>query len=65
MFPELNEAPLTIQVKEMAKILGISQNKAYELTRIEGFPTIRVGRKILIPKPGLLKWLEKPQVVLF
>ncbi|HIT72517.1 MAG TPA: helix-turn-helix domain-containing protein [Candidatus Fimicola cottocaccae] len=49
---------LTLTVKEMSKILGIGANKAYQLTKIEDFPTIRLGTKILIPVKGLNEWIE-------
>ena len=65
VYERLQEEPATMPVLEMADVLGISKNKAYELTRIDGFPTFRIGRRILISKPGLLKWLEQPQPVLF
>lgn len=48
---------LTYSVKEMATVLGIGVNKAYELTFIEGFPVIKVGAKKIVPKAALEKWL--------
>lgn len=40
---------LTYSVDEMAATMGISRPKAYELANSEGFPIIRVGRRIRIP----------------
>ena len=45
--------------KQAAEILGISYPTMYELCKSEGFPAIRVGRSILIPKVGLEQWLEQ------
>ena len=39
----------TMSVKELAAQMGISLPKAYELVKTPGFPTIRVGTRILIP----------------
>jgi excisionase family DNA binding protein len=50
---------LTLTISEMAEALGISNPKAYALAHTEGFPTLRCGRKLLILKQGLLKWLEE------
>lgn len=50
---------LTLTVPEAAKVLGISQNKMYDLARSEGFPTITVGKRRLIPRKGLERWIEK------
>lgn len=48
-----------MSVKEMGAYLGISTGKAYELVKTEGFPIVRVGRKVLISKSGLIRWIEK------
>lgn len=50
---------LTYSVEELAGVLGISTVTAYELTRQIGFPTIRVGRRIIVPISGLNRWLEE------
>lgn len=50
---------LTINVAELAEVLGISKPVAYELTRKNGFPAVRVSeRRIIIPVDGLCRWLE-------
>lgn len=49
---------LTIGVDELAATLGISRPKAYELVSTEGFPIIRVGRRIRIPVSAFEHWLE-------
>ena len=47
----------TLTVKELAEYIGVSYNTANELTWIEGFPVIQLGRKKLIPKNALDAWL--------
>lgn len=42
-------------------VLGISRVNAYNLCHSEGFPTIRIGKRILIPKHRFLGWLEEQQ----
>lgn len=49
---------MTYSVDEMAAAVGISRPKAYELANSEGFPIIRVGRRIRIPVAALEQWLE-------
>lgn len=48
---------LTYSVDEMAAAVGISRPKAYELANSEGFPVVRVGRRIRIPVAALENWL--------
>lgn len=49
---------LCYSVNELCPLLGISRPKAYELVKQDGFPVIRLGKRILIPRVGLEKWLE-------
>lgn len=44
---------LTYTVDEAAQLLGISRNSAYEAARTGDLPTIRVGRRILVPRSRL------------
>lgn len=46
-------------VKQAASFLGIGTEKCYELTRRKGFPALRDGNRIIIPREGLRRWLEE------
>ena len=48
----------TMSVQELARQMGISLPKAYELVKDPGFPTIRIGTRILIPVEGFRDWLR-------
>ena len=50
---------LTISVDEAAKLLGIGRNLMLEFVKMEGFPAIRLKRKIIIDKEALPLWLSK------
>lgn len=54
---------LTMNVKEMAQVLGISLPKAYDLANREDFPALRLGRRIVIPKAEFKEWLSKTVTV--
>ncbi|MGN0745933.1 MAG: helix-turn-helix domain-containing protein [Aristaeellaceae bacterium] len=51
-------SPMTLTVQQMAKVLNISRNVAYDLTREPGFPCFRLGKKILINRELLQEWLN-------
>ena len=40
----------TYNVEEAARLLGIGRNQAYEAVRSGAIPSIRVGKRLLIPK---------------
>jgi excisionase family DNA binding protein len=48
----------TYSVEEVAKLLGIGRNSAYEAARRGDFPTIKVGGRIVVPKSALDRMLN-------
>jgi excisionase family DNA binding protein len=53
------EEPLLLTVPEAAKLLRISRGLTYELVRQERIPSIRLGRRLLIPMRGLEEWVAR------
>lgn len=47
----------TISVEQAAPILGISRGSAYEAARSGELPTIRIGRRLLVPVAALRRLL--------
>jgi excisionase family DNA binding protein len=47
---------ISITVNEAAKMLGVGRNTMLEFVKMDGFPAIRLKRKILIDKEALPKW---------
>jgi len=47
----------TLSVEEVAKELGISRNAAYAAAGRGDFPTIRIGKRILVPTAAIRKML--------
>lgn len=47
-----------MNVSDLQQALGIGKNRAYDLVNRADFPTIRLGRKILIPRDAFLRWLD-------
>ena len=58
-FKSYEDLPLMLSVPEMGAALGISRAGAYELARSEGFPALRIGTRIVIPKDKLQEWVDK------
>ena len=53
------EKRLCITVPEAAAMLGLSRNFAYELVKQGELPSIKFGKRILIPRIALEKMLGK------
>ena len=58
-FKSYEELPLMLSVLDMAAVLGISRAGAYELARTEGFPALKIGTRIVIPKDKFKDWVDQ------
>lgn len=58
-FRSYDALPLTLTVPEVGEVLGISRAKAYDLARSEGFPSVRIGTRILVPRDKLIRWIDE------
>lgn len=45
-------------VPEVARALRISRNLAYELVHTGGIPSIKMGKRLLVPKAALERLLD-------
>ena len=53
-----NDERLTLTVKEAQKILGLGRSLVYQGIEAGEIPSVRIGRRILIPKAALYRLLE-------
>ncbi len=57
---DINELPAVFEVDpDLMDILGVGRVKAYQLANSEGFPAIRLGHSIKIPKAAFIDWLKE------
>ena len=54
----IDELPEVLTIDETARFLRISRGLAYEGARRGDLPTVRVGRRLLVPRIWLLAWLN-------
>lgn len=50
---------LTYTVDEVAALLGIARGKAYQHVRAGDIPSIRMGKRVLIPRDRFHAWLNR------
>ena len=50
---------LTLSIPEAAKRIGISDTTMRQLARTAGFPSFRVGTRLLVSAKGLEVWVEE------
>jgi excisionase family DNA binding protein len=57
----MQNARLTLTVVETAKLLGIGRTLCYERVRSGEIPSLRIGRRVVIPRAALEKLLGDPK----
>ena len=50
----------TLTVEEAGRILGIGRNKAYESVQRGDIPSLRFGKKIVVPREAIDRLLKSP-----
>jgi excisionase family DNA binding protein len=53
----------TLSVDDAARLLGISRSLAYEGVRMGQIPSIRIGKRIIVPRAALDRMLDTGTVV--
>ena len=53
-----DQLPIMLNANTIAQTLGISRAGAYELMHSKGFPTLRIGKRMMVNKEQLIKWIE-------
>ena len=57
-YTNYDDLPLMLSVLDVASVLGISRAGAYELVRSDGFPSLRIGSRIVVPKEKFIGWIN-------
>ena len=58
---KIDNLPLLLTVHDLASLLRIGRNAAYQLVKDGAVRNIRVGRSIRIPREALVQFLESTQ----
>lgn len=58
-YKSYDDLPLFLNSATVAKVLGVSPSSGYELIHEPGFPVLRVGSRIVVPKEKFMQWVEE------
>ena len=58
IYHSYDELPLFLNAEMVARVLGVSISSAYELMHETGFPALRIGNRIVVPKEKFRRWVE-------
>ena len=57
VYKSYDELPLFLNSELVAKVLGVSLSSGYELMHQPGFPVLRVGSRMVVPKEQFIQWV--------
>ena len=58
-YKSYEDLPLFLNADLVAKALGVSPSSSYELMHEPGFPTLRIGNRMVVPKEKFIQWVEE------
>ena len=54
-----DDLPLFLNAETVAKVLGVSPASGYELMHEPGFPVLRIGNRMVVPKEQFIQWVKE------
>lgn len=58
VYTNYDQLPLALSAEDVAQVLGVSRAQAYNLMRSKGFPTLKIGKRMTVPKNKLIEWID-------
>lgn len=49
---------MVLSIDETAYVLGVSKPMVYELTKLNDFPCFRIGKRLVVGKDALQRWVD-------
>ena len=59
VYKNYDDLPLFLNAETVAKVLGIAPSSAYELMHEPGFPVLKIGSRMVVPKKQFIRWVEE------
>ena len=60
-FNSIDDLPTVLNAGDLAGALNISRATSYCLLRSADFPTLQIGRRLLVTRDSLLEWIKKQE----
>ena len=54
-----SDLPLVLNATQLASVLSISRANAYNLLHREDFPTLQIGKRMLVTRDRLAQWMDE------
>lgn len=58
-YKNYDDLPLFLNAEMVAKVLDVSPSSGYEPMHEPGFPVLRIGNRIVVPKEQFIQWVSE------
>ena len=58
-YKSYDDLPLFLNSETVVKVLGVSSSSGYELMHEPGFPVLRIGNRMVVPKEQFIQWVNE------
>ena len=58
-YKSYDDLPLFLNADTVGKVLGVSPASTYELMHEPGFPVLRIGNRMVVPKEQFIQWVNE------
>ncbi len=59
VYKNYDDLPLFLNSETVANVLGIAPSSAYELMHEPGFPVLKIGSRMVVPKEQFIQWVNE------
>ena len=59
VYKSYDDLPLFLNSATVAKVLCVSPSSGYELMHEPGFPVLRIGNRMVVPKVQFIQWVNE------
>lgn len=58
-YSSYDQLPMSLCADDVAAVLNISRSNAYKLMNSQDFPTIRIGKRKIVPRDRFIEWINQ------
>lgn len=58
-YTSMDQLPVALNANQVAQVLGVSRSNAYTLMHAKGFPTLHIGKRMVVQKDKLIAWMDQ------
>ena len=58
-YKSYEDLPLFLNANDLSKAIGIAPSSCYELMHEKDFPSIRIGKRLVVQREKFIEWVDE------